>query len=302
MTQASEIPLRVAPVRAVAEEWELVLFAEGLSPRVWQSREGFVIGVPAEQVERAATALSAYEIENPIEPTEESYPAGTSHLGHLHHLGYLLVGISAAGGLLAFFFVTSEPDTARPWLQRGSADAYPILLGELWRTVTALTLHADIGHALANAISLGLFLSALCRSMGPGLGAALVLLAGAAGNLANAYFQGPPHISIGASTAVFGAIGLLVSLRTARLHPRRRHRNRFLRPLGAGLALLAMLGTGGGQRVDLWSHLFGFLAGGLLGFSTLPLILHPPRSLAQWTAGSAALLVITACWALALWS
>lgn len=296
MTQASEIPLRVAPVRTVAEEWELVLIAEGLSPRVWPSQDGFIIGVPAEQAERAAAALSAYEIENPIEPPEGSYPTGAGHLG------YLLVGITAAGGILAFFFVTGEPDAARPWFQRGSADAYPILLGELWRTVTALTLHADIGHALANAISLGLFLSALCRSIGLGCAAALVLLAGAAGNLANAYFQGPPHISVGASTAVFGAIGLLCSLHTARLHQRKRHRNRFLLPLGAGMALLAMLGTGGGQRIDLWSHLFGFLAGGLLGFSTLPLVLRPPGSLAQWTAGSAALIVITACWALAIWS
>ncbi len=35
-------------------------------------------------------------------------------------------------------------------------------------------------------------------------------------------------------------------------------------PLGAGLALLSMLGSGG-ERTDLMAHLFGFMTGLILG-------------------------------------
>ncbi len=290
MSHASEIPLRVAPERSIAEDWELVLIAEGLSPRVWRSREGFVIVVPAEQAERAVAALSAYESENPVEPAEDNDPAAPIHL---------IPGITVAGALLAFFFVTGELNPEGPWFERGSAEARQILLGELWRTVTALTLHVDIGHTLANGVAIALFLSALGRWTGPGLGAMLVLLAGATGNLANAFFHGFPHVAVGASTAVFGAVGLLCSLGIAWRRRLGWPRRRSWLPLGAGLALLAMLGTSG-QRVDLWSHLFGFLAGGLLGFAVVSFVLRPPRLPVQWTVGGAALVVVVACWALAL--
>src|SRR5438034_425376 len=62
-------------------------------------------------------------------------------------------------------------------------------------------------------------------------------------------------VSIGASTAVFGALGALAAFP--------QHRRRAWVPLGAGLALLAFLGTS--KRADLAGHLCGFVAGLLLG-------------------------------------
>jgi rhomboid protease GluP len=47
-------------------------------------------------------------------------------------------------------------------------------------------------------------------------------------------------------------------------HPLRR---RLLLPIAAALALLAFLGTEG-ERTDVGAHLFGFLAGALLGLLT----------------------------------
>ena len=186
------------------------------------------------------------------------------------------------------------------WFERGSADAERILLGELWRTVTALTLHADIAHVLANALFGALFLSAVCGALGPGVGCALVLLSGAGGNLANALFQSSHHVSVGASTAVFGAVGLLSGLAVARRRRQRSLRRHAWVPIGAGLAILAMLGTTG-TRVDLWAHLFGLLVGGALGIPVGFALPRPPGPLVQWILGGAALMALSSTAGVSRW-
>ena len=69
--------------------------------------------------------------------------------------------------------------------------------------------------------------------------------------------------------------------------------------LGAGSALLGLLGTG--QNADLFAHLFGFAAGGVLGAAAGPLALRPPRrTVLQPLIALAALFALTACWRIAL--
>jgi hypothetical protein len=48
----------------------------------------------------------------------------------------------AAGSL------TGPREPGAIWFDRGSASAQQILAGEVWRTVTALTLHADLAHVV----------------------------------------------------------------------------------------------------------------------------------------------------------
>jgi rhomboid protease GluP len=289
LTKGSEIPLRVTSDHNLAEEWELALVAQGLSPSLSRSRDGFVLSVPEEEVERALVGLSAYERENPREPREGDEPAEPPNL---------LAGASIAGILLLFFFITVWQPTVQ-WFERGSADADRILRGELWRTVTALSLHANLAHALSNAIGIIVFLGALSSILGPGLSLALVLLAGAAGNLANALIHGSSHVSIGASTSVFGAVGMLGGLGLARRGRRKVPRRRAWVPVAAALALLAMLGSGG-ESVDVLAHLFGFLFGGVLGLIFAFVAPSPPGRLVQWGCGSAAFAVLISCWLLAL--
>ena len=290
MNNSSHISLRIAHERTLAEEWALVLEAEGLSPSVRQMRGGFVLGVPAEEAERATNALSAYERENPAEPHDE---------GKLVESAHLPAGLGTAAGLLAFFFFTGPWNSAVRWFERGSADAERILLGELWRTVTALTLHADLVHALTNTIACALFISAVGGVLGPGLGIVLVLLAGAGGNFLNALLHGSLHVSVGASTSIFAAVGVLGGLGVVRRRLKGVRGRRAWVPIAAGFALLAMLGTGG-QRVDLWAHLFGFLTGGVLGILVAFAVPHPPGPRIQWTLGSAALMLVIYSWILAL--
>ncbi|MFQ5960651.1 MAG: rhomboid family intramembrane serine protease [Candidatus Methylomirabilales bacterium] len=289
MSETSEIAVRVAPDRAMAEEWALVLVAEGLSPKVRSARDGFVLGVPAEEAERAAAALFAYERENPAEPQDEEVPVGSAHMW---------MGFAVATALVAFFFVVGGRNPAAQWFMRGSADAERILLGELWRTVTALTLHADFGHVAANAIAIALLLSAVCRALGPGLGFALVLLAGVGGNIVNAVLHGSLHVSVGASTAVFGAIGVLGGLAVVRRRRKGARGRHAWMPVAAGLALLAMLGMG--EQVDLWAHLWGFVVGGMLGILVAFAVPGRPAARVQWALGGSALAVVVYCWALAL--
>ena len=75
--------------------------------------------------------------------------------------------------------------------------------------MTALTLHADAGHAVGNAVLGGLLLALLARALGPGMAAILLIVAGASGTFLAAELVRREFISVGASTAVFGALGSL---------------------------------------------------------------------------------------------
>jgi rhomboid protease GluP len=127
----------------------------------------------------------------------------------------------------------------------------------------------------------------------------VVLLAGAGGNLANALVHGSAHVSVGASTSVFGAVGMLGGLGLARRGRKKVPRRRAWAPVAAALALLAMLGTGG-ERVDVLAHLFGFLFGAVLGLFFAFVTPRPPGFRIQWAWGSAAAAVLIYCWTLAL--
>jgi membrane associated rhomboid family serine protease len=289
---ADERPVRTTPHRAAAEEWALVLASEGLAASIRHTGSGFAVSVPAAHLEAATTALETYEREN----VAGGAPGATvrDELRDSH----LLAAATVSLALLGFFSVTGPRGPSVFWFQVGSADSAEILRGELWRSVTALCLHADLGHVVANALFGGLFLTAVCSGFGIGFGLALSVLAGAAGNLANALFQGPDHVSVGASTAVFGAVGLLAGRGLAQRLRRGEQRFGIWVPIAAGLALVAMLGTG--ERTDIWAHLFGFVAGGLLGVPATIAFRPRPGVAAQYALAAAALGLVLWCWRLAL--
>jgi len=290
MNQGRQIGVRVTVDQRLAEEWQLVLLAQGLSPSLRRSPQGLVLSVPEAEADRALASLSAYEQENPRKVAE-----------HVEEIkaGSVLAGVTVALMLLLFFFVTVRWLPTLTWFERGSADAQLIIRGELWRIVTALTLHDDAVHVLSNAVAAALFFSFVSNMVGVGVGGALVLLAGAGGNLADAFLHGSPHDAVGASTAIFGAVGTLGSLGVMRRRRSALSRWRGWLPMAASLALLGMLGSGG-ERVDIWAHLFGLLVGALVGIVTALVMPRPPGRLIQWGCGTASIIVLITCWALAL--
>ena len=291
MTPAGrEIVVRRTPDRRQAEEWALVLEAEGLAPRLLRTSGGWVLSVPSQHLERAVTELWDYESETRTTAPEEQVWTGKAPL---------YTGAGVAAGLLAFFFFETWTEGTVRWVQDGAASAELILGGELWRTVTALTLHADLPHVGSNAVAMLFFLTAVCRSEGPGVGAVLVLGAGALGNFCNAWFYGFDHVSVGASTAVFGALGVLGGTGVVRRRRIGLRGRRAWVPLAAGLAILGMLGTGG-PRVDLWAHFWGLAAGGAVGGFRAATADHPETARFQLRIGVLGAAAVLLCWVLAL--
>lgn len=205
-----------------------------------------------------------------------------------------------AGWMLsAFFFIQSLKLPG--WEERGVADSEAILQGQWWRTITALTLHGDLAHLVANLATGLLFAMFLIPQLGSGVTWLAVLFTGMLGNAINAWgYRGEPHYSIGASTACFGALGLLMGLEFAArwLDPGSRNRWQLIVPLGAGLGLLAFLGVGDeGKTIDYMAHCWGLivgLAGGLVAQTIrikekLPLI-------GQRVAAGAAFLIPILAW------
>src|SRR5678815_1618065 len=226
----------------------LVLDQEGIAHQLrGVGYEHWALHIEDQDAGRAEMAVAAFERENPLE-VRRPEPVGST-------TGAVVCGLVFFLALLTMYVWTGPDSAGSPWFARGSADAAAILRGEWWRAVTALTLHGDSGHAAGNAVLGGLLLALLARSVGPGMASALVLLSGVAGTLAAAGLLRQNFVSIGASTAVFGALGSLAALA--------RYGRRTWMPLGGGLALLALLGTS--KRADLACHLCGFVSGVLAG-------------------------------------
>jgi membrane associated rhomboid family serine protease len=228
---------------------------------------------------RAEAAVSAFERENPIAPRpprEEPAPWDGVAAGVIFLLALLAL------------HVWTGPQSDNAWFARGSAEAAAILRGQWWRAITALTLHADAGHAAGNALLGGLLLTLLARRIGAGLASWAMLLAGGLGTFAAAQLMRSHFVSVGASTAVFGALAELAALQAADPESRRR----AWIPLGAGLALLGFLGSS--KRADFAGHLCGFAAGVALGFLAARLPRLRRRAVQAALAAAAAMVPVLA--------
>lgn len=286
------VVVRVYRTRTDAETAALVLEALAIRHAILPAEGGgLALVVAGVELDRALRALGAEERERAERATEQDPPAPD--------LGPTLAGVAVAVSIVAMFVVTGPRDAGSGWFRTGSAVAEAIRAGGLWRAVTALTLHADWSHVLGNAACAAIFVTAVCRWLGWGLGLALVLASGVLGNLATAYLTVAGHDSVGASTALFGALGLLGGMQVIRKATgvvRRgvggsRMRRAF--PIVAAcLALFAMLGVS--ERADVIAHAtglaFGFAEGAAVA-RTRPL----GRAL-QALFGVLAIALVVACW------
>jgi len=143
--------------------------------------------------------------------------------------------------------------------------------GEWYRPITSLFLHADVPHLVGNLLIGGIFCLFVAHTLGPLLGWIAILSSGALGNLATSWMHYPEAFkSLGASTATFGALGLLVgSSAWVAWHGRSiRRLGGAALPVIAGAILLGWFGAGGGDpasQVDVLAHVMGFGTGAILG-------------------------------------
>lgn len=292
-----EGPTIIGPVSTTRQlrDWSLVLSSMDIGHAVREAHPGFVILVSPLDHARAVEAIRLYEAENRNWP-----PPKTREL--LPHARSLAAPFVMA--LFVLFFAVTGPasDTSR-WFERGTAVSELILHGQIWRAVTGLTLHADTVHVLGNALSGTIFLSALNRRLGDGRGPFAFVLGGTLGNLFNALWYRMGHASIGASTAVFAAVGVLAATQVSVDRRNEKGPRRWIErvaPIVGGIALLGMLGAS--PHTDLLAHLFGLIAGLALG---IPLhftraVSRPSSTFAQLTYAALAVLLVLGSWWFAL--
>ncbi|RIL07857.1 hypothetical protein DCC79_14500, partial [bacterium] len=247
---------------AKAREWALVLDAEGIPYHLTpDAAGGWQLVVSPDDAARTVEALGAYETENFDPSAIATHAADDPRPGR--RWPAWAVALGAVGGLAVLHAWSGPRAAGSAWFARGALDADAFGDGEVWRAVTALTLHADATHLAANALGGALLLAAVCLTLGPGAGLAAVVAAGTLGNAANAVLHGTAYSGVGASTAVFGALGVLAGAQFDRLRQGGRRRWPWL-PVLAGVLLLALLGFG--PETDVLAHVLGFGAG--LGVGT----------------------------------
>lgn len=273
---------------APASDVAFMLTAVGIAAVMNVVEGGYAVYVEATEVGRARDELIRYAQESrPAPPPEAPLPLKRGAFMSTAVAGVVLLAVAGAAGRDWF---------ARDWYAAGALDGVEVRAGAWWRAVTALTLHADLAHLTAN-LGFGALFGAACAALyGPGLGWLLVVAAATLANLVEAAWMPPGMRSIGASTAVFAALGLVTARGRRAIHGRGIARG-FYGALVAGLLLLALLGTGEGHT-DVLAHALGFSLGVAAG---LP-IRH--ARLADRTldriCGAGALLLPFLAWAMAL--
>jgi len=152
-------------------------------------------------------------------------------------------------------------------IKLGAKSSPLIASGEFWRLFTAMFLHIGWMHLLFNAWALVAIGTDLERIMGWARFLAIYLLSGLFGGLASYAFS--PHVSAGASGAIFGVIGALGAF-FALYRERLGHWGRAR--LGNILFLIAINLFWGfsNPQIDNYAHLGGLLSGAVLGLALVP--------------------------------
>ena len=293
LSQSTWVEIAQFKTRQEAEQNALVLVAAGFSSQIIAVEAEFALLVADTEAIEARRELASY--------AEEDRPSAGPALPSIP-LRESVTGVMAYWCVLLFLNSASTRHALDiDWFSIGEGSAGRIVAGEWWRAFTALGLHVDLGHLLSNLAAGTLFGFFLSEFLGSGLAWLLILLAGGGGNALNAFIHSPSHTSVGASTAIFGAIGLLAVLAIRYRRSQWKTGLRQWAPLSAGVMLLAFLGIEG-ERIDIGAHLAGFFIGCVVGGL---LLTEPPRAASRGTTiacGSAALGLFAGAWILAMTS
>ncbi len=280
-----ETPLRsiAARSRRRAMDWSLVLASQEIEATITQEN-GWELLVAESDFARAENAISLYERENRGWNWKQKLPL----TGLIFHWGSLVPCLVLVG----FFIISQAP--ASSLRSNGLMDNVAVMRGEWWRIFTAICLHADASHLMANLTTGLIFFGMAMALAGPGRGLLAAYLAGAGGNLIGLLFYPEFHRSLGASGMIMGALGVIsvesvAAWRTIRL------KRIMARGVAAGVLVLVLMGFGEGT--DILAHVGGFFCGALLG-----VILHSaPIRFAGKMADAVAIVILASMTILTWW-
>ncbi|MDQ3003001.1 MAG: rhomboid family intramembrane serine protease [Fibrobacterota bacterium] len=262
-------------------DYSLLLASQSI--KHWMEFDGseWSLTLDERDVPLAAEIVSVYHAEN---RGFQDLPPTAGELDLLvSPLLYLAVPVAA-------YFIVGLSPWANWWYSRGSADARLILEGQWWRCITAATLHADEVHFLGNLVSGYFILNLLNHRLGMGSIMILSTLGAGITNYMVALASGARHVSIGYSSVVFCALGMLAAVETLNLQklrdpaviagqgPASTGWRPGRRPVGAGTwfgglrrltplisAFFVAVMVGLGENADVKAHFYGFGIGAGLG-------------------------------------
>ena len=249
-----------------AMDWSLVLISQGIEAVIERNSEAnaWQLVVNSPDYPRALHAIRQYRKEN----------AHRTWRLELPWTGLIFDWRCLVPLLLFILLFAAEALRQIPLTSAGQMHNRAVQSGEWWRVVTAVTLHGDLPHLVAN-VTVGLLLFGLAMgAYGPGIALFGSLLAGASGNLAGLVLYPKDHLGLGASGMVMGALGLLAAQWLALLKHGLTPRQLAVRGVLSGCLLLLLLGFSPRENVDVPAHVAGFASG--LGIGTV-LALLPQR-------------------------
>lgn len=237
--------------RRRAMDWSLALLSQGLPSAIVREGHAWYLRVEADQSDRAREIIRLYENEN----RRWVWQSQVRETRFQFHAGALLWCL-----VVAFFYLWSNATGA---YEAGMMSTALVRDGEWWRLFTAITLHADLAHLLAN-LCIGFPLLGLAMAhFGAGPALMTTWLGGLLGNVSALAVYTTDHRSLGASGMVMAALGLL-SGATLRDHSFREFPVKTLLRGIFGVSLLFVF-LGLNPKSDVLAHAGGFIGGILLG-------------------------------------
>ena len=281
-----------SPRRRECEERLLVLTAVGVEGIVVHGTGEFLVQVAAADADTAARHLRQYEAENRPGPPPAP-PPRVYDFAWVGCLGYALV-------LLGVAWALSSGAVRLDAFELGELDAARVQSGQWWRAWTALTLHLDAPHLAAN-LAAGVWFGYLAgRQMGSGTAWLLTVTGAALANLLEGLLAPPEHRAVGASTAVFSALGAMAAYSWRERFGLPQRWARRWGPLIAGVVLLGWTGSAG-EGTDVVAHVTGFVVGAVLGATAaLPRVRRQLERVPQPASGALALGSVAIAWWYAL--
>jgi rhomboid protease GluP len=151
------------------------------------------------------------------------------------------------------------------------------LTGDLWRLFTSMFLHAGLFHLIANVYPLLLVGSILEMNIGKVRYIVSYIACGIIASVSSVVYH-ENAVAVGASGAVFGLFGLLISLLvTKSLDIPSASRNNLL----AGISVFTVYNLVGGfshEGIDNAAHVGGLVSGFIIGFIYSPSLRHAENS------------------------